>query len=145
MNRLKTTFLLLLVYMATQAQQPVIISEYAYKKYDIEDGLGTSKVLSLGKDADGFVWIGTYHGLSRYDGFKFEPVSSINFSVLRIEDFGPNDFRAYTSDGYSTVNRRKIALEKNYFVGFWSNFQENSKNFDEKYLTRNFILLRLDD
>ena len=116
MKPFKLTFLLMPFCVFLNAQQSVIVSEYSYRKYDIEDGLGTSKVLSLGKDADGFIWVGTYSGLSRYDGFKFEPVSSIHFSVLRIEDFGKNDFRAYTSDGYSVVDRQKLIVPKNVFT-----------------------------
>jgi ligand-binding sensor domain-containing protein len=37
----------------------------------IEQGLSNNAVLSLYQDHQGFMWIGTYDGLNRYDGYNF--------------------------------------------------------------------------
>ncbi len=36
----------------------------------MEDGLSANTVLCLFQDSRGFLWIGTYSGLNRYDGYK---------------------------------------------------------------------------
>lgn len=97
------------------AQESVINSEYAYKKYDIENGLPTSKVICLGKDSNGFVWIGTYAGLCRFDGFNFELVDSTKFSILRIENFSQNEIRAYASDGYNVLDMNGLNVKSNVY------------------------------
>ena len=37
-----------------------------------EEGLSQSRVDHILQDAQGFLWIGTYNGLNRYDGYRFE-------------------------------------------------------------------------
>ena len=38
----------------------------------VEDGLPNNSVISLTQDAAGFIWMGTYDGLNRYDGYSFK-------------------------------------------------------------------------
>lgn len=38
----------------------------------VEDGLSNDRVYRFRQDKDGFLWIGTQDGLSRYDGYNFE-------------------------------------------------------------------------
>ncbi|MGF6848925.1 ligand-binding sensor domain-containing protein/signal transduction histidine kinase/DNA-binding response OmpR family regulator [Chitinophaga sp. W3I9] len=38
----------------------------------VEDGLSHNAVLSVGEDAQGFIWYGTHYGLNRYDGHRFK-------------------------------------------------------------------------
>jgi len=51
---------------------------YNIQRIDSRDGLSNSAVLSMYQDHNGFMWVGTYSGLNRYDG-KF------------IESFGLDD------------------------------------------------------
>src|SRR5690349_1775079 len=37
----------------------------------VADGLPSNTVYRLAQDRDGFIWIGTYDGLARYDGVSF--------------------------------------------------------------------------
>ena len=46
--------------------------EYGYEKYTVENGLVQNQVLSLHQDQNGFIWIGSYGGISRFDGLVFE-------------------------------------------------------------------------
>ncbi|HEU5164516.1 MAG TPA: two-component regulator propeller domain-containing protein, partial [Chitinophagaceae bacterium] len=41
------------------------------KKYTVNDGLPASYIISLYQDSYGFLWIGTFNGLSRFDGKQF--------------------------------------------------------------------------
>ena len=46
--------------------------------YDNTNGLPTSEANAIAETKDGFIWIGSYSGLVRYDGSSFERVYSTN-------------------------------------------------------------------
>jgi ligand-binding sensor domain-containing protein len=50
--------------------------EYSYTHYDIADGLAGSTVYCIAQDRDGFLWISTETGVSRFDGTHFR-----NFTI----------------------------------------------------------------
>ena len=50
-------------------------SEYEAIAYDEYDGLVSSEINAVAQTADGYIWSGTYSGLYRYDGFRFEKMS----------------------------------------------------------------------
>lgn len=45
--------------------------QYSFINFSIEDGLAQSQVQTIFQDNKGFLWMGTYGGLSRYDGKYF--------------------------------------------------------------------------
>jgi ligand-binding sensor domain-containing protein len=45
--------------------------EYSYTHYDVPEGLAGSTVYCLTQDKDGFMWMGTETGVSRFDGTHF--------------------------------------------------------------------------
>lgn len=45
--------------------------QYSFINYSIEDGLAQSQVQTIFQDDKGYMWMGTYGGLSRYDGNSF--------------------------------------------------------------------------
>jgi signal transduction histidine kinase/ligand-binding sensor domain-containing protein len=47
-------------------------------KYTVYDGLVANPVRCIYQDSKGFIWIGTYDGLSRYDGYKFTNYTTSN-------------------------------------------------------------------
>ncbi|HEV2483216.1 MAG TPA: histidine kinase [Puia sp.] len=49
--------------------------EFSYTHYDISDGLAGSVVYCITQDADGFIWMGTETGVSRFDGTHFRNFS----------------------------------------------------------------------
>ena len=50
--------------------------QYNFINYSIEDGLAQSQVGAICQDKDGFVWIGTLGGLSKFDGINFTNYST---------------------------------------------------------------------
>jgi ligand-binding sensor domain-containing protein len=46
--------------------------EYSYTHYDITDGLAGSTIYCITQDLDGYIWVGTETGLSRFDGTHFK-------------------------------------------------------------------------
>ncbi|MEM1043655.1 MAG: two-component regulator propeller domain-containing protein [Bacteroidota bacterium] len=47
---------------------PTVAQQYHLRSYTIEDGLAQSEAHALYKDVDGYLWIGTGGGLTRFDG-----------------------------------------------------------------------------
>jgi ligand-binding sensor domain-containing protein/two-component sensor histidine kinase len=47
-------------------------------KYTVYDGLVANPVRCIYQDSKGFIWIGTFDGLSRYDGYKFTNYTTTN-------------------------------------------------------------------
>jgi len=43
-----------------------------FEKFSIKDGLSNSSVSCIIQDFDGFMWFGTFNGVSKYDGYKFK-------------------------------------------------------------------------
>ena len=64
--RLFRVLFCLLILPTLQAQ------EYPVRFFDIAHGLSNNSVLTLYQDTNGFMWIGTYDGLNRYDGYEFK-------------------------------------------------------------------------
>ena len=50
----------------------VFSQDYNFRNFNSEDGLAQSYVYSIIQDVNGYLWIGTGNGLSRYNGFIFE-------------------------------------------------------------------------
>ncbi|MEP7340895.1 MAG: two-component regulator propeller domain-containing protein [Acidobacteriota bacterium] len=56
--------------LSTPAQQ------LAIRRYDISDGLAHNTVIAIHQDKQGYIWFGTFEGLSRFDGYRF-----VNYGV----------------------------------------------------------------
>lgn len=87
---------------------------YYEKIYTTENGLPHDNVLTIAADKTGFMWIGTWDGISRYDGYEFhnyfhdpEDTTSIQyFSTRKIVVDKYNDVWLYhISDLLSKYNR----------------------------------------
>ena len=53
------------------AQEPLVKSEYSYRRYSVNDGLPENSCWNVYKDSKGFIWVSTYNGFTRYDGKQF--------------------------------------------------------------------------
>jgi ligand-binding sensor domain-containing protein/two-component sensor histidine kinase len=74
MLRGKTILVLIFLFISfSLASQQVI-----FKTYTVYDGLVANPVRCIYQDSKGFIWIGTYEGLSRYDGYKFMNYTNTN-------------------------------------------------------------------
>src|SRR5215813_1978227 len=60
-----TVWLLFLTALPARAQQ------LSVRRYDVSDGLAHSHVAAIHQDRKGYLWFGTWEGLSRFDGYRF--------------------------------------------------------------------------
>ena len=61
----------LFVNIHSQVTQKPIEKFVSYEKFTRKDGLPINKTTTLFEDSKGFIWVGTYNGISRYDGRFF--------------------------------------------------------------------------
>lgn len=89
-------FLLLLLGggVAASQQRPIV-------KYTVREGLVQNQVLSFLKDSRGYVWCGTWYGLSRFNGETFENYTETQgLWNARVTDIVEDDSgRIWVSDG----------------------------------------------
>ena len=70
--------LLLLTSLVFALSYSASAQEYSYTHYDISDGLAGSTVYCITQDKDGFIWVGTETGVSRFDGTHFRNYTTID-------------------------------------------------------------------
>lgn len=58
------------------AFNPIKAQHYNFINYSTESGLAQSQIRSIAQDKNGYLWLGTLAGLSKYDGKKF-----VNYSI----------------------------------------------------------------
>lgn len=75
--------ILLLTLIGTPAAIPAT-SDFLITNWRTEDGFPHSSVNSLAQTRDGYLWIGTYVGLVRFDGARF-----VHFSAANLPQLGP--------------------------------------------------------
>ena len=47
-----------------------------FQHFGVEEGLSQSSAVCLAQDHEGFLWVGSYAGLNRYDGYGFKTYAS---------------------------------------------------------------------
>ncbi|WP_149243582.1 two-component regulator propeller domain-containing protein [Dyadobacter sp. 32] len=82
MTRLLVIFICLTSAINTVAQRAIYTNQ---QHFGIEDGLPQSFITGFTQDKDGFIWISTLDGLSRYDGrvfknFRYKPGDSTSLA-----------------------------------------------------------------
>ncbi|WP_430816716.1 two-component regulator propeller domain-containing protein [Carboxylicivirga sp. RSCT41] len=55
-----------------------------FRHITIDDGLSNNNVSAILKDSKGFIWVGTFDGLNRYDGYEFQTINSYGEKDLKL-------------------------------------------------------------
>ncbi|MEN0004139.1 MAG: two-component regulator propeller domain-containing protein, partial [Bacteroidota bacterium] len=50
--------------------------DFIYRHYTIDDGLPSSEVFDILQDRQGYIWLSTDNGISRFDGYAFRNFNS---------------------------------------------------------------------
>lgn len=62
---------------------PVIAGDYLMDLWTIEDGLPDSSVTAIAQTPEGYLWVGTFNGLARFDGVRFVTFDPFNTPALK--------------------------------------------------------------
>ncbi|OFX41184.1 MAG: hypothetical protein A2W95_06030 [Bacteroidetes bacterium GWA2_40_14] len=78
--------------------------KYYFDNYGVKEGLSQSKVYDVIQDTDGFIWLGTASGVSRFDGRQFKNYTaddglSVNGVQTILQDSKGNIWFGHTGGG----------------------------------------------
>jgi len=112
------SILLLFLSWSSFAQQ------YAFSTYSIEQGLSQSVVNCIFQDSEGFIWIGTQHGLNKFNGYAFEAYT-----------FNPADTSSISNNWVYSVDENKRGNLLVVTKGGLNEFNKITKTFKRIHLT----------
>lgn len=110
---------LILLGVITQAGGWVLGQSLRDMKFELlnqQDGLTTVWLTDMIQDTDGFLWVGSYDGLNRYDGFQFKQFHHRDQDSTSLLNDNGQKFRldskgrlhiSYDEGGFSIYNREK--------------------------------------
>lgn len=115
MKRLKKILLILMLALPLAAT-----GVYLFKTLDIKNGLSSSQINCILKDARGYVWFGTPAGLYRYDGYTFRNFQSNSKDgsslpdsyILSIQEAMDGNLWILTSAGYCLYHPQTETFER---------------------------------
>ncbi len=91
---------LLILVLLLAALGPAALSQvYPTTTYTTADGLAQSAVSSFFQDSRGYMWFGTWGGISRYDGRTFWSYRNSSFRVMSIGEDSKNTLWVGTTTG----------------------------------------------
>src|SRR5690606_21602205 len=74
--------LLSLLGVCAAANSPRPLDQYTLESWDTSDGLPHSTVQSIAQTRDGYLWLGTWEGLARYNGLEMRVFDRTNTPAL---------------------------------------------------------------
>ena len=87
----KRIFILIAIIVSLLTHSRAQELQASLKHYSTEDGLVSNAISHITQDRYGFIWIATWNGMSRFDGYKFHnyqlgPMSGIPMLHNRVMD-----------------------------------------------------------
>src|SRR3990172_2925632 len=98
-TRLPIVVLLVAVVIAP----PALAQTYPFKTYTTADGIAQSAVSCFFQDSQGYMWFGTWGGISRYDGREFWSYRNSAFRVTSICEDNKNTLWVGTREGLARL------------------------------------------
>lgn len=80
--------------LLTIAMAPAVAEQLNIRHYDTREGIPQVQVSSLHQDAEGYIWVGTFGGLARYNGDTFQRFDSehgLSSSYVNVLDSDSED------------------------------------------------------
>src|SRR3954454_18990972 len=67
---------------ATRVEGEPHSEQFRIRRWSVDEGLPQSRIVCLKQTRDGYLWIGTFSGLARFDGVRFTPFDTHNTPEL---------------------------------------------------------------
>ena len=67
-----------------RAADRTVVDRFVTTNWDISDGLPGTRISAVARTADGYLWIATPYGLSRFDGVRFFNLTPDNTPTLKV-------------------------------------------------------------
>jgi len=107
--------------------------DYYFDNYSVKEGLAHTKIKSIIQSHDGYVWIGTASGLSRFDGNTFrnytieDGISAFGVSALHL-DSAETLWIGHLSSGFSYLRKDKFyTIKLDSALGDISDIEQDEK------------------
>ena len=97
-------FILVCILLFCSLPSGASITDYVVKQWNIKNGLPSQSLKSVVQDEQGYMWLGTQFGLSRFDGNTFTNYNTLNTTFLPSN--GINKL-LIDSEGYLWVGTKK--------------------------------------
>lgn len=102
---------------------PAYYGQYHLINYSVDEGLPSQETYFLHQDYDGYIWICTDRGVSRYNGYEFENFSTNDGltynTVFKIFEDHNHDLWMICFDGSISI----FSYKKKKFIPFWGNHE----------------------
>jgi len=105
-------FLLVIIVLLCSMPSKASITDYVVQQWNMQNGLPSQSLKSVVQDEQGYMWLGTQFGLSRFDGNTFTNYNTLN------SDFLP-------SNGINKFEKKKLWV----FIFLQIFFLQNSNAF----------------
>jgi ligand-binding sensor domain-containing protein len=89
---------------ADRQTQPQPGDQYLHTAWTTENGLPQNSVNAIVQTRDGYLWLGTFGGLARFDGVRFTTFDTGNTPVLK----GTRIISLYEDRAGRALDRRRI-------------------------------------
>ena len=115
----------------------------SFEKFSTEQGLSQNSIVRMLQDSRGFLWICTFDGLNRYDGYQFkifrhipgDSTSLSNNKILSICEDESGDIWIGTYGG----GLNKLLMQNNFVEQILLSSEYNNIRYEECYNIRNII------
>jgi hypothetical protein len=106
--------------------------QYVEELYSMDHGLSHNTVVSIEKDKYGFIWVGTFQGIDRFDGYRFSSLSELGVKhpggMYRADTKVRMDYKErlwiYTNEGRFLYDQKLNSLQQQWKItwkkGFFS-------------------------
>ena len=114
---------------STKAQESL-----RFRQFNSENGMSENAAACIFQDSKGFLWIGTYHGLNRFDGYSFKKYYSYNNDTCSlsgseincISEAAPNRLWIGTENGLNILNVAESKVKRISLPGYKSKYAVNN-------------------
>src|SRR5215510_1634004 len=94
-----------IIFLLSLFRIPVNAQQQLFTTYAMNEGLVHNTVRRIFQDSKGFIWIGTWEGLSKYDGYRFTNFTTANgLSQNLVNDFFEDNGKLYVALNNGTID-----------------------------------------